>query len=186
MTDDRIIDLYLARNENAITETSGKYGKRLYKLSLQIVTDSGSAEECVNDTWLKTWESIPPHEPRDYFFAFIAKITRSLSLSVYRKTMAKKRSANVASLTDELEQCVGGSDQIAQKVDDMHFGESINRFLGKLSDEKRDMFVRRYWYMDDVVAIAERHNCSQTRVTTELYRIRKKLKAHLEADGIWV
>lgn len=186
MTDDGIIDLYLARNEKAIFETSEKYGKRLYKLSRQIVADDGSAEECVNDTWLKTWDSIPPHEPRDYFFAFIAKIARSLSLSVCRKMTAQKRSANMTVITDELEQCVGGADPISQRVDEMHFGESVNSFLGGLPPEKRDMFIRRYWYMDDVSAIAKRHDCSETKVTTELYRIRKKLKAHLEADGIWV
>lgn len=186
MTDDGIIDLYLARNERAIAETSDKYGMKLRQLSRRIVTDEGTAEECVNDTWLKTWESIPPHEPRDYFFAFIAKITRSLSLSQCRKASAQKRSANVTELSTELEECVGGADTTAQVTDEMHFKDSLNRFLAELPAEKRDMFVRRYWYMDDVAQIAKRHDCTESRVTTELYRIRKKLKLHLEADGITV
>lgn len=186
MTDDEIIDLYLARKEQAIAETSGKYGARLKQLSRNIVSDEDTAEECVNDTWLKTWRSIPPHEPRDYFFAFIAKITRSLSLSRCRRAAAQKRSANVTELSTELEECVGGADTTSRVTDELHFKESLNRFLRGLNAEKRDMFVRRYWYMDDVSQIARRHGCSESRVTTELYRVRKKLKAHLEADGIQV
>ena len=186
MTDDEIIDLYLVRDERAITETSGKYGVRLKQLSRNIVSDVGTAEECVNDTWLKTWESIPPHEPRDYFFAYIAKITRSLSLSFCRRASAQKRSANVTSLSTELEDCIGGVDTTERVTDELHFKDSLNRFLKELPYEKRDMFVRRYWYMDSISQIAGRHGCSDSRVTTELYRVRKKLKAHLEADGIYV
>ena len=186
MTDERIVDLYLARDEQAIRETSDKYGKRLYNLSRQITGDEGVAEECVNDTYMETWEKIPPHEPRSYFFAFVARITRMLSLGHFRKQYAAKRYANVVALTKELEECVSGSDMTEQIVDDMHFKESLNSFLSGLTFEKRDVFIRRYWYMDDIAQIATRHNCKESRITTMLLRLRKDLKDHLEADGITV
>ncbi len=184
MEDGKIVDLYLARDERAIIETSEKYGKALQSISRRIVLDEGASEECLNDTWLKTWESIPPHEPRDYLFAFLAKITRALSMSYCRKVSAKKRSATVISLSDELSECIGDADPIERKIDEIIFTESINRFLRDCSTEKRDMFVRRYFYMDDIKQIAKRHNCKESKVTTELYRLRKKLKKQLEEDNI--
>ena len=186
MTDDRIVDLYLARDEQAISETSDKYGKKLYNLSRQITGDGGVAEECVNDTYMETWEKIPPHEPRNYLYAFVARITRMLSLGYFRKQYAAKRHANVISLTTELEECVSGTDITEQVVDDMHFKESLNSFLAGLTLEKRDIFIRRYWYMDDIAQIAGRHRCKESRITTMLMRLRKALKEHLETDGIRV
>ncbi len=186
MNDEEIVELYLARDERAIKESSDKYGKKLQHLSWQIVGDEGTAEECVNDTWLKTWESIPPHEPRDYFFAFIAKITRNLSISRYRQNSASKRSANIVSLDNEMEEFVGGEDDAEKKIDEIHFKDSLNSFLAELSEEKRDIFVRRYFYADDIGSIAERHGCSESRITTMLLRMRKKLREHLENDGIYV
>ena len=186
MTDEEIIELYLSRDERAIQETSEKYGSRLYCLSKQIVGDERTAEECVNDTWLRTWKSIPPNEPRDYLYAFVAKITRMLSLDRYRKENTKKRRANIVSIEGELDECVAGPDMTQQGMDERLLKESLGRFLDGLSEEKRDVFIRRYWYADELKAIAKRHNCSEGRIKSMLMRIRKKLKMYLQMNGIEV
>lgn len=183
-TDDEIIDLYLGRDERAIQETSEKYGSRLHYLSRQIVGDERTAEECVNDTWLKTWLSIPPSEPRDYLYAFVARITRMLSLDRYRKENAKKRRAHIVAIEGELGECVAGPDTTQQWIDEIMLKEALNRFLESLSAEKRDVFIRRYWYADELKAIAKRHGCSEGRIKSMLMRLRMKLKSYLQTEGI--
>lgn len=184
MEDNEIVDLYLKREEQAIKESADKYGRQLKTLSARVVFDERIAEECVNDTWLKTWNSIPPHEPRDWLFAFMAKITRALSIDALRKMTASKRSADVVPFTTELIECFGGGDNVEQMIDVMMLKESLNAFLAGLKREKRDMFVRRYWYMDSIADIAARHGCSEGRIKVELHRLRKKLGDKLSAEGI--
>ena len=170
MEDSKIVALYLRRSEDAIKQSAEKYGSRLRALSYRIVADRQTAEECENDTYMEEWSSIPPHEPRTHLFAFLARITRHLSLNCCRDRSRLKRSAYLCELSAELEQCIPSSEDVQRRVEGLALGEELNRFLGALSEEKRDIFVRRYWYLDSVAAISGRFAISESKVKTVLFR----------------
>lgn len=183
LDDNRIVELYLLRDETAISQTNEKYGSRLRSLAYSIVEDRQTAEECENDTYMEAWNSIPPHEPRSYLYAFLARITRHISLNCCRNRSRLKRSAFLSELSTELEQCLPAPDDTACRVDDMVLAEVLNAFLGTLSEEKRNIFLRRYWYLDSVAAIAKRFSLSESKVKTTLFRCRNLLREHLEKEG---
>jgi len=183
MDDTAIIDLYLARQEDAIAQTSQKFGKRLNTISLQIVQDPGTAEECENDTYLQAWKRIPPNKPYGYLFAFLARIIRNLSLDACRTRNRLKRSGFVVELTQEMEQCIPASDDPVAEVDNILLGQLISRYLHTLSAEKRNIFLRRYWYMDSVSDIATKFRMGESKVKTTLFRCRNELRAYLEKEG---
>ena len=184
MEDEKIVELYIRRDELAIEETQTKYGRRLESISKRIVEDNGAAEECVNDTYLKTWNSIPPHEPRSYLYAFLVRITRGISLDHYRKTHAQKRNANMTVITDELDSCVKGSNTTLEMFDENIMQEAINSFLASLPKEKRIVFMKRYWYMMGISEIAMETGYSVSKIKVSLMRTRNKLKEHLEKEGL--
>ena len=183
MEDNRIVELYLRRDETAIEQTADKYGSRLRSLAYGIVRDRQAAEECENDTYMKAWNRIPPHEPRDYFYAFLARITRHISLNFCRDRSRLKRSAFLCELTAEMEECIPAPDDAQCRLDDIAFGEAINGFLRTLSEEKRNLFVRRYWYLDSVSDLSKRFSLSESNVKTTLHRCRNRLREHLEKEG---
>lgn len=183
MDDNRIVDLYLRRDEAAIRETAGKFGGRLRSLAYGIVDDRQTAEECENDTYLEAWNAIPPHEPRSYLYAFLARITRHIALNRCRERSRLKRSAWICEFSAELEQCIPAPDDTACRMDDLALGEAINGFLGKLDEEKRNLFVRRYWYLDSIADISKRFALSESKVKTTLFRCRARLRKHLEQEG---
>lgn len=183
MEDAAIVALYLNREEEAIRQTADKYGFRLRNLALGITEDSQTAEECENDTYLQAWNSIPPHEPRDYLYAYLARITRHLALNCCRNRDRLKRSAHICQLSQELEQCIGGPDNAAQHMDELALRSAINSFLSSLPEQKRNVFLRRYWYLDSVAAIAERYRLSESKVKTILFRCRHQLRQHLQKEG---
>lgn len=183
LEDGKIVELYLNRDETAIERTSEKFGSRLRSISNGIVKDAETAEECENDTYLEAWNIIPPNEPRDYLFAFLARVIRNISLSCCRKRSALKRSAFICELSSEMEECIPSPDDFDCRIDDMAFAEAINRFLSSLDAEKRKIFVRRYWYADSVSEISEKLLISESKVKTSLFRTRKKLREFLEKEG---
>lgn len=183
MEDEKIVELYFERDETAIERTSEKYGKRLSAVSNGIVRDMETAEECENDTYLEAWNIIPPNEPKTYFYAFLARIIRNISLNCCRKKNALKRNAFVCELSAEMEECIPSPDDMDCRIDDMVFAEIINKFLSELDAEKRKIFVRRYWYMDSVTEISEKLLLSESKVKTSLFRTRKKLREFLEKEG---
>lgn len=183
MEDQRIVELYWLREEAAIAATSEKYGSRLRSLALGITKDSTTAEECENDTYLRAWNAIPPSRPVQYLFAFLARITRNLSLDACRKRGRIKRSAFVVELSQELEQCIPAPDDTPAQVEAKLLGEAISRFLRTLPQEKREIFVRRYWYLDEITAIARRFDRTEGNVKTTLFRTRKALRLFLEQEG---
>ena len=184
MNDAEILALYWERNENAIKETDAVYGRRLHVLSERIVNSHEDAQECVSDTYMKAWETIPPQRP-NYFFAYLARICRNLSLDRLEWWSASKRSATVVSLTQEMELCIPDT-SFERKLEGEELGKALNRFLAGLSQENRMIFMRRYWYCDSVQEIAGRFNISQSKVKTQLHRTRNKLKQFLEKEGICV
>lgn len=183
MEDSRIVELYFERDESAIICTAEKYGRRLRSLALGITEDIRTAEECENDTYLKAWGVIPPHDPRDYLYAFLARITRNLALSRCRENSRHKRSAHVAELSTELEQCIPAPSDTECGVDERLLGEAINGFLGTLSEEKRRVFVRRYWFADSIAVISARYSLSQSKVKSMLLRCRNELRQYLIKEG---
>lgn len=183
MDDNRIVELYLLRDETAIKQTAEKYGSRLCSLAYGIVNDRQTAEECENDTYMEAWDSIPPHKPDSYLYAFLARITRHISLNCCRDRRRLKRSALIGELSAEMEQCIPAPDDVECRIDDMALGEALNQFLGTLDEEKRNIFVRRYWYLDSIAAISGRFALSESKIKTTLFRCRNRLREHLEKEG---
>lgn len=183
MDDAKIVELYLNREESAIRQTAEKYGRRLRSLSFGIVGDPFTAEECENDTYMEAWNSIPPHAPGNYLYAFLARITRHISINRCRHRSRLKRSAFLCELSDELEQCIPAPDDTECRIDNIILGEAINAFLATLEEEKRNIFLRRYWYLDSVSAIAGRFSLSESNVKTILFRCRIRLRKYLEKEG---
>ena len=184
MTDSQIIALFWERNEDAIQETDTVYGRKLYAISDKILRSTQDAEESVSDTYMRAWETIPPLMP-NYFFAYLAKICRNFSLSKLQWNSASKRTAEVVSLTQEMEQCIPDRSH-ERKLEGEEIGRVLNQFLDSISLESRLIFMRRYWYTDSIQEIAARYNISQSKVKTQLHRTRNKLQLFLEKEGMYV
>ena len=183
MDDNQIVELYLLRDETAVKLTTEKFGSRLRSLAFRIVNDRQTAEECENDTYMEAWNTIPLHEPRSYLYAFLARITRHISLNCCRDRSRLKRSAFVCELSAEMEQCIPAPDDVACRVDDMALGEAINGFLNTLAEEKRNIFIRRYWYLDSIADISKCFALSESKVKTTLFRCRNQFREYLEKEG---
>ena len=183
LEDSAIVDLYLSRNEAAIEHTAEKYGSRLYALVLGIVEDRRCAEECENDTYMEVWDDIPPHEPRSYLYAFLARIARHIALNHCRERKALKRSAFILELSAEMEQCIPSPDDAPCRLDELLLKQAINEFLGNLSPQKRNVFLCRYWYLYSVEEISRRFSYSESKLKTMLYRMRNQLRTYLEREG---
>ena len=182
MEDRDIIEMYFARTERAIAETSGKYGAYCTTIAMNILSSREDTDECLNDTWLRAWNSIPPNRP-NVLRVFLGKITRNLALDKYRARTAEKRvGGEFAVSLDELDECVGAVDE----RESAEIGESISRFLRTQPKETRSVFVCRYFYCDSISDIARRFGISEAKVKTLLFRTRSKLKIHLEGEGITV
>lgn len=180
MEDKAIIDLYIARDEQAIQCIKAKYGRRLGRLAYEILRDTQTAEECENDTYWKAWNAIPPHQPYDYFYAFLVRLVRNTALDRCR---SRKNKASVEQLCAELETDIPGADNMEEAVDGVLLREALDRFLSALPEEKRKVFVRRYWYMNSVKCIAEGYGMSESKVKSVLFRCRNQLKQYLEKEG---
>ena len=178
-----IVELYLRRDEAAVRETAEKYGSKLRALAWGILGDRDAAEECENDTYMEAWNRIPPHEPRAYFYPFLARIARNLSLNRCRDRERLKRTAFVCELSAEMEQCIPSPDDLECRIDGLVLAKAINGFLRMLDAERRNIFIRRYWFLDSVADIAKRFGVTQSKVKTTLFRCRKQLKAYLEKEG---
>lgn len=184
MTDTQIIALFWDRNEDAIRETDAAYGRKLYVISDNILHSAQDAEESVSDTYMRTWETIPPQKPH-YFFAYLAKLCRNFSLMRLEWNSAAKRNAQIVTLTQELEACIPDCAG-ARAMEGAELGQLLNAFLHSLSRENRLIFLRRYWYADSIREIAERYTITESKVKTQLHRTRRKLQLFLEKEGIHV
>lgn len=184
MDDSEIVDLFLNRDGDAVSFASRKYGARLRSIAFGIVRDAPTAEECENDAYLAAWELIPPNEPREYLFEFLARIVRNKALDRCRRDSAGKRSAEIVALTDELLECLPARDGAEQTLAAKALTSAINGFLKRQPREKSDMFLRRYWFCDSIGEIAERFGKSEGSVKTTLWRMRAKLRKQLESEGI--
>lgn len=182
LNDEQILDLYWARDDAAIERTSEKYGGQLERLADRMLRAKEDAEECVNDTYLGAWNSIPPTRPV-HFFAYLAKLCRSLICNKLDWMNAGKRRAELLPLTDELAACI--PDPVSDRVlDAKELGAALSAFLRTLPQESRVIFLRRYWYTESVKEIADRYGISESKVKTTLFRVRQKLRTYLEKEEI--
>lgn len=186
MEDEEIVKMYLRREEKAIECSKYKYGERLQKIAHNITSDRMTAEEVENDTYFRAWENIPPKEPYTYLFAFLARIARNLSLSVCRERSRLKRSAHIVELSEEMEQCIPAGESVDAILDGDILIKCISEFLESRSKEKRDIFMRRYWFLDSVESISKRFGIKESNVKTTLFRLRNELKEYLEREGYTV
>ncbi len=186
MEDRGIIELYFARDEAAIRETAGKYGMRLRAISRSITENDADALECVNDTYLAVWNSIPPHRPEAYFFAYLARIVRHLSLNLVMRSRRKKRDAQVISLCEELEECIPRDETPEGRLEREELAAVLSEFLRTLDGEARVIFLRRYFTMESVKAIAASLGKSEGAVSSQLYRSREALREFLCERGVWM
>jgi len=183
MEDKRIVDLFWERNDNALKETDAKYGKYCKSIAMNILGNNEDAEECVNDTYWKAWNAIPPHRPK-ILSTYLGKITRNLSFDKFRHNHAKKRGCGeMALILEELGECVSGSGNVAQAMEKKELIQEINRFLDSIPRVKCSIFLCRYWYALPVSQIAARFSMSESNVSVTLSRIRSKLKKHLLERG---
>ena len=183
MDDNRIIELYWNRDENAIAETRNKYNSYCFAISRHILRDPQDCEETVNDTYLATWNAIPPHHPEN-LATFIGKICRRLSINRYRENTAEKRGGTEVTLSfDELDECIG-DDSFTKQMEEKMLAEIIDAFLAGIKESDRKVFVCRYWYFDSIEEISERFGYSQSKTKMVLKRTRDKLKDYLIKEGV--
>ena len=183
MEDKAIIDLYWARNEQAIFETEKKYGNYCWSIAQNILHNRADTEECVNDTWLKAWSSLPPQKP-SILSAYLGTITRNLSLNRCRSASSQKRGQGIFPLVyEELEESIPDNCAVEHTVALRELGRQIDSFLRTLSQIDCCIFLRRYWYMDTTRQIAQRCHMTESGVKVNLHRTRKKLKTYLEQEG---
>lgn len=184
MEDNRIVDLYWARSEDAITETSEKYGKYCYSIAYNILSNAEDADESVNDTYLDAWHNMPPHRP-SILSTFLGKITRRISIDKWRWRTADKRGGDEVSLVlDELSECVPSNLSVEDSVIAGELSAQINRFLGTLAPTERQVLLCRYWYLDPIDKISTDFCFSNSKVKSMLHRTRAKLCAYLEKEGV--
>ena len=186
MTDQEITDLYFARSENAIRETARKYGSYCHAIANRILDSHEDSEECVNDTYMKAWETIPPKKPLQ-LSAYLGKITRNLALSRLEKRTAQKRGdGELALALHELSDCIPSTDDTERALLSGELTDILDTFLAELPTETRKIFMRRYWYLSSVKEIARDFHMRENHVRVILFRARGKLKEILEKEGGYI
>ena len=182
MDDKQIIDLFFARSEDAITELDFKYGRLCYHIAENILNNNQDAEECVNDTYLGAWNTIPPQKPNP-LQAYICKIVRNIAITKYHANTAQKRNSHYDVALDELENCLCSPDTPEATLQAKELSGLLNRFLSELDTRSRVIFVRRYWYADSINEIAASFGMRPNSVTVQISRIRGKLRKFLMQEG---
>lgn len=184
MEDEEIINLYWARQENAISETDKKYGKYCTAISFNILRNNEEAKECVNDTYLKTWNSIPPQRP-NILKIYLGRIARNLSINQYERKKAKKRDYTLEVALEELNECISSNNNVEREFAYNELVNMLNVFLSKLSQDKRKIFLERYWYLHSIKEISSKNKISESNAKTILLRIRSQLKNFLKEGGLY-
>ncbi len=184
MDDQQILALYWQRDDAAIAATANSYGSYCYSIAWHILDNEQDAQECLNDTWLSAWNSIPPQRPQQ-LSTYLGKITRNLAINRFRQRHAQKRGLGQTALAlSELSDCIADPVSLEQRVEEKQLTAVINRFLLAQPEQKRHIFIRRYWYLQPIREIAEAYGISESKVASLLLRMRKRLKVYLEKEGI--
>ena len=182
MEDSQIVNLYLERNEAAIAETAAKYGALCDSIALNILSSKADADECVNDAYLRAWNSIPPQKP-DKLGAWLGKVVRNIAFDLWKKNHRQKRYAGMEQILAELEDCLPSPSTVEHQMEEQELTEFINTWLASLSQSDRILFVRRYWDGEKVAILAKERGMSPANMAKLMYRLRQNLKCKLEAEG---
>ena len=186
MEDNAILDLYFARDELAITETDRKYGGYCYSIAYRILNSEEDSEETVSDTYLRAWNAIPPQRPT-FLKLFLAKITRNLAFTRWRKLSATKRGGGATELVlEELSECIPGPERVDDQLNAWELAKTIRGFLNTLSRREQDIFLQRYFYAEDADTIAHCYGMKRANVNLILSRTRAKLKSYLMQEGYYL
>lgn len=186
MTDDeKIIEMFFRRSEQGIRELDIKYGKICHKLSYNIVNNRQDAEECVNHAYLGVWNTIPPARP-DPLLAYILKIVRNISLKVYWRKEAAKRSSHYTIALEEIEAGIADQKAVEDEIEARELACIIENFLDTLTRENRVIFMRRYWFSDSYKEISELMGLSEKNISVRLSRIRRKMKEYLAEREVFI
>lgn len=183
MNDLELIELYFLRDEKAIQETKVKYGTFCHKLAFNILSVHEDAEECVNDTYLTAWYSIPPEEPR-YFKGWLGRVVRNISLDLWRKNHRQKRYAGINQLFEELAECIPSPANVESEIENKELTDLLNKWLAGLPQPDCALFIRRYWYGDSLKSIARSTLSTPADIANHMYRLRQNLKKTLEKQGV--
>ncbi len=185
MEDEKIIELYFERDENAIAETASKYGNYLFTVANNVLGSEEDAKESVNDAYMVAWNAIPPQKPK-IFSAFLAKITRNISIKKWKSQTAQKRGGGEAAVAfEELSEFIPDNMSVASQIEANELSEYIMKFLHSLPKQERKIFVCRYWYLDSISDISKNFCCSESKVKSLLFRTRKKLLSYLKKEGVF-
>lgn len=184
MDDKEILKLYLSRDETALAETAGKYGRYCHTIAYNILGSDEDAAECVNDTWLAVWNAIPPHSP-EILSTFLGKLTRRNALNRWRDSRRDKRGGGQLSLAlDELAEVIPDHGSVEDGLMAEELTQAVNRFLSTLPDAERRVFLCRYWYLDSIDQICLLHRFTPGKVNSMLHRTRNKLRIYLKKEGL--
>lgn len=182
MEDAQIIELYVQRDEAAISETKAKYGAYCQGVALNILSMQEDADECVNDAYLQAWNAIPPQRP-DRLGAWLGRIVRNNAFNLWKKNRRQKRYAGMEQLLSELEDCIPSPLTVERKIEEQELTEAVNAWLASLPKSDRVLFVRRYWLGEAVNALAQETGASPSELAKRMYRLRQHLKSTLEQEG---
>ena len=181
MNDNEIIGLYWERKETAITASADKYGSYCHSISYNILHNNEDAEECVNDTYLQAWNSIPPQQPAR-LGAWLGKVVRNIAINLWNKNHRKKRYAGMEQLLSELEDCIPSPITVEQEIEEKELTEFLNTWLASLSKADRILFMRRYWNGEAVKDLAKEYRIMPRDMAKRMYRLRQSLKSALEKE----
>lgn len=186
MQDEKIVELYWGRDEQALVETEAKFHKYLFKIAFGILADKSDSEESVNDTYLAAWNSIPPQKP-SVLSTYLGKLTRRISIDIFRRKNSQKRKTSQYALSlAELNDCVKSKDNLEEEMENMDLGAAISGFLRTLSKESRTLFVSRYYFCDSLKDAARYVGISESKAKSTLYRTRLALKDYLLKEGFLI
>lgn len=184
MEDEKIIELFFARSEEAIAALEEKYGSYCRTITGNILKNREDAEECLNDTYLKVWDSVPPRKP-EKLGAYTGRIAHNIAMNRMRYNFAEKRGNSEAETAfSEIEECFSGENETEKIFDSAEITAAIEKFLYSQQKEKRNIFIRRYWYFYSVKDIAKAYGMSESRLKSMLFRMRNELRKILEKEGI--
>lgn len=186
MQDDEIVQLLWDRKEQGLAQLQTKYKRYCGAIARRIAANSEDAEECVNDTWLRIWNSIPPHHPEN-LAGYLAKIVRNLALNSYKKQHRKKRGGDVMTVAlEELSDCLADGKDTLEEIERQELSDMIAEFLRKKSRQQQAIFIKRYFYLMEIRELAHELQMKENTIKSILFRMRKELKAYLEGEGIYI
>lgn len=185
MDDIQIVELYWSRNETAISESNLKYGHMLGSIAYNILLSKEDSAECVNDTYVKAWKTMPPKKP-DSLAAYLGRIIRNLSINRRHENRAQKRGGGAEILLSELSDCIPSQSLVEKEAEEHELTEIINNWLSSLPQDDRILFLRRYWFGDSLKKLANECSVSESKIAGRIYRLRLKLKLTLEKEGVSV